>query len=98
MVEVTGTVREDFEPPVTEEAGGDEDEQGFYAEHAGEPYLDEATVDGASWAERPVAVLPAERGVRGTPRGCRRPCGRRHPREVRAARSVRPRARSSPPA
>ncbi|MEX5293915.1 hypothetical protein QYM41_01360 [Kocuria sp. CPCC 205268] len=48
VVEVTGTLREDFEPPVTEEAGGDEDEQGFYAEHAGEPYLDEATVEGAS--------------------------------------------------
>ncbi|MGQ1796080.1 hypothetical protein ACT4S5_02930 [Kocuria oceani] len=45
-VEVTGTLREDFEPPVAEEAAAD-DESGFYAEHAGEAYLDEATVDPA---------------------------------------------------
>jgi hypothetical protein len=48
VVEVTGTVREDFEPPVAGDAVGGEEEPEFYAEHVGEPYLDEATVEPAS--------------------------------------------------
>lgn len=48
VVEVTGTVREDFNPPAAEGAAGDGEESGFYEEHAGEAYLDEATVDPAS--------------------------------------------------
>lgn len=47
VVEVTGTVREDFDPPAAEGAAGDGEESGFYQEHAGEAYLDEATVDSA---------------------------------------------------
>ena len=47
VVEVTGTVREDFAAPVVEEATGGDEESGFYARHLGEPYLDEAEVSAA---------------------------------------------------
>ncbi|MEX5302313.1 hypothetical protein [Kocuria sabuli] len=47
-VQVTGTLREDFDPLAAEGAAGDDEEAGFYEEHAGEAYLDEATVDPAS--------------------------------------------------
>ena len=42
VVEVTGTVREDFTAPVVEEAVEGDEEAGFYDRHLGEPYLDEA--------------------------------------------------------
>lgn len=41
VVEITGTVREDFAAPVAEE---DDEDTGFYDRHLGEPYLDEAEV------------------------------------------------------
>lgn len=41
LVEVTGTLRENFDPAVVEEAVGGE-EAGFYDRHRGEPYLDQA--------------------------------------------------------
>lgn len=44
-VEVTGIVREAFEPPVVEEAVEDEAQIGFYDQHRGQPYLDEARVE-----------------------------------------------------
>ena len=43
-VEVTGILREGFDPPVVEEAVEDDGELGFYDQHRGEPYLDEARV------------------------------------------------------
>lgn len=43
-VEVTGILREGFDPPVVEEAVEDDGEVGFYDQHRGEPYLDEARV------------------------------------------------------
>lgn len=42
LVEVTGIVRENFTPPVVEEATEGDEEVGFYDRHVGEPYLDEA--------------------------------------------------------
>ncbi|WP_188540646.1 hypothetical protein [Kocuria dechangensis] len=44
-VEVTGTVREGFDPPVVEEAVEEGEEAGFYDQHLGQPYLDEAQVE-----------------------------------------------------
>lgn len=44
-VTVTGTVQEAFEPPVVEETTDNDAEAGFYDQHVGEPYLDEAQVE-----------------------------------------------------
>ena len=44
-VTVTGTLREGFEPPVVEEAVTGDEEAGFYDQHLGQPYLDEAQVE-----------------------------------------------------
>jgi hypothetical protein len=44
-VTVTGTLREGFEPPVVEEAVDGGEEAGFYDQHLGQPYLDEARVE-----------------------------------------------------
>ena len=44
-VTVTGTLREGFEPPVVEEAVDGDEEAGFYDQHRGQPYLDEAQVE-----------------------------------------------------
>lgn len=45
VVEVTGTVQQDFSPPVAEPAIEGDEEAGFYEQHLGEPYLDEAVVE-----------------------------------------------------
>lgn len=45
LVEVTGTVQEGFQPPVVEEAVAGDEEVGFYDQHLGEPYLDEAQTE-----------------------------------------------------
>ena len=44
-VTVTGTLREGFEPPVVEEVVDGDEEAGFYDQHLGQPYLDEAQVE-----------------------------------------------------
>jgi hypothetical protein len=52
VVEVTGTVREDFTAPVVEEAVEGDEESGFYDRHLGQPYLDEAEVSATEPAEQ----------------------------------------------
>ena len=44
-VRVTGTLREGFTPPVVEEAVEEGEEAGFYDQHRGQPYLDEARLE-----------------------------------------------------
>lgn len=44
-VRVTGTLREGFTPPVVEEAVEGDEEAGFYDQHRGQPYLDEAELE-----------------------------------------------------
>lgn len=45
VVEVTGTVQQDFTAPVAGSAVDDDEETGFYEQHLGEPYLDEAVIE-----------------------------------------------------
>jgi hypothetical protein len=45
VVEVTGTVQQNFSPPVVEPAVEGDPETGFYEQHLGEPYLNEAVVE-----------------------------------------------------
>lgn len=45
VVEVTGTVQQNFSPPVAEPAVEGDPETGFYEQHLGEPYLNEALVE-----------------------------------------------------
>ena len=44
-VRVTGTLREGFTPPVVEEAVEEGEGAGFYDQHRGQPYLDEAQLE-----------------------------------------------------
>ena len=44
-IRVTGTLREGFTPPVVEKAVEEDEEAGFYDQHRGQPYLDEAQLE-----------------------------------------------------